>query len=163
MAVSGFIRILFDRKRQFHHRSFALPSSVEHASHEWIVKIAERGRPASTRADHSTADFFRIAKWKNGVGRPVQYGVTSRVYVAVQRRMQHRCNDKGTRASAAALIALTYSSRSVRSLSRIYCPFGLWLLRPSSPPPLPPPPPLPSLYLFYLRSSSSLDRDWIPS
>lgn len=41
--------------------------------------------------------------------------------------VQHRCNDKGTGASAVALIVLTYSSRSVRSLSRIYCPFDLWL------------------------------------
>lgn len=79
----------------------------------------------------------------------------ARVYMAAQRRMQQRCNDKGTRASAVALIALTYSSRSVRSLSRMYCSFGLWLLRPSSSPPPRPPPPPPPLYLFCLRSSSS--------
>jgi len=48
MAVSGFIRVFLDRKRQFYCRPFALPSSVGHASHGWIVKIAERGRPAST-------------------------------------------------------------------------------------------------------------------
>lgn len=151
MVVSGFIRTFLDRKRQIHRRPFALPFS-------WDTRATGKNNgtwaPSLDRADHSSADFFRIAKWKNGVDRPAWRGVTSRVYVAVQCRMQHCSNDKGTTASAVVLIALTYSSRSVRSLSRTApLAFGFYVRLLILP-----------LLLFTCSAFilPPLDRDWIP-
>lgn len=63
--VSVFDRIRSDRKRRFQHqRSSVL---VGHASHN--LKNSETWARALNRADRSSADFSRIAKWKNGVGR----------------------------------------------------------------------------------------------